>query len=133
MPFPTLFPSDILKFVCLFVSTFVWAINHVKIYEMSRNLDTFFNVNNFSSYTKNCDLMLDTFLQGHMKIFIQPFESLFSHYILISTLISSFFLCVCVCVCVMKRSRFHDDIIVDSVAVRQCKVSLSVYLSTCLV
>ena len=46
--------------VCLSVQTFVWAKNQIKIDLFSQNLYVY-EVNNLSSYTENCDHILDAF------------------------------------------------------------------------
>ena len=73
-PFLILLPSDHLKFICLPVWIFVWAIHHVKIHLTSQILDRLF-INILRSYTKNCDRMLDTFYRATSKsflIFVMP-------------------------------------------------------------
>ena len=61
IPLLILLPCDNMKFVCLSVWIFVWAIKHIKIDQFSRNSDIFFAVSSLSLFTKNWDCMLDTF------------------------------------------------------------------------
>ena len=53
--------------VCLSVLIFVWAVNHVKIDQLSQKLDVFFMKVTLVCTQKNCERMLDTFYRGITK------------------------------------------------------------------
>ena len=114
-----LLPSDILKFVCLSVWILVWAIKKSENWSNITKFGYKIHVNNLFLHVKNCDHMFGYFLQGQIKnvfwIFVQPLlldESFDFHF---------FFF--------FYRCRFYDDIIDNSVAVRQFNVCLFVYLN----
>ena len=96
--------------ICPVVLVIVWTINQVKVDPLSRNLDMF-----LKQITLVRTHKVRFLLQDHIKIFL----NLCLHSFSMSASISiNLFL--------LKRSRFHDDTIVNSVAMLQFKVCLSI-------
>ena len=111
-------PSDSLKFVCLSVLLFAWAINHVKIDPMSWILDVFLMQIIFGRTPKNCG----TFYKATLKSVL----NLCSAFTLEWLIRFPFLLLL------LKRCRFHGDIVANKVVMRQFKIYLSVSMNICL-